>query len=178
VLDSLFASWSDVDYAQDYRLPPDWLVRGVPSPEKLLPCVHVLVYIIDGTADVLTHVGHAYRLCDVANGPKRLWVNDSGHAWSAWTFAVCYRARVLDFLGTALSQGRAGSGLPLTRKRISAKMVSAIIRTPRLLAVERQTRCLSAEWQLKVVRAPGAGCGLMAIDHTLRRLTLEDTHCC
>ncbi len=98
VLDSLFADWSDTDFAKGYRLPPDWLVPGVPSPEQVLPRVHVPVLLIHGTADILTHVDHAYRLYTAANEPKELWVNDSGHAWSAWTYPDRYRQRVLAFL--------------------------------------------------------------------------------
>lgn len=98
VLDSLFADWGDTDFAEDYRLPPDWLVPGVPSPEKLLPDVHAPVLIIHGTADILVHVDHAYRLYAAANEPKRLWINDSGHAWSAWTYPELYREKVLGFL--------------------------------------------------------------------------------
>jgi dipeptidyl aminopeptidase/acylaminoacyl peptidase len=104
VLDSLFADWSDTDFAEDYRLPPDWLVPGVPSPEELMPRVHVPVFIIHGTADILTHVDHAYRLYAAANEPKELWINDSGHAWSAWTYPDLYRQKVLDFFHSALSQ--------------------------------------------------------------------------
>jgi dipeptidyl aminopeptidase/acylaminoacyl peptidase len=98
VLDSLFAEWSDTDFADGYRLPPDWLVPGVPSPEKLLPTVHIPVLIVHGTADILTHIDHAYRLYEAANEPKELWINDSGHAWSAWTYPQIYQQRVLDFL--------------------------------------------------------------------------------
>lgn len=102
VLDSLFADWSDTDFAQGYRLPPDWLVPDVPSPEQVLPNVHIPVLIIHGTADILTHVDHAHRLYAAANEPKELWINDSGHAWSAWTYPDLYRRRVLDFLQSAL----------------------------------------------------------------------------
>jgi pimeloyl-ACP methyl ester carboxylesterase len=104
ILDSLFADWSDVDYAQDYRLPPDWLVPGVPAPSDLLAQVHVPVLIIHGTADNLVHVDHAQRLYAAANEPKALWTNDSGHAWSAWTYPEIYSRRVLDFLRGAFSQ--------------------------------------------------------------------------
>jgi dipeptidyl aminopeptidase/acylaminoacyl peptidase len=62
VLDSLFAKWNDTNFAENYRLPPDWLVPGVPSPEDLLPDVHVPVFIIHGTADILTDVEHARRV--------------------------------------------------------------------------------------------------------------------
>lgn len=104
ILDSLFADWSDVNYAEDYRLPPDWLVPGVPSPEELISEVRVPVFIIHGTADILTHVDHAYRLYAAANEPKQLWINDSGHAWSAWTYPDLYQEKVLVFLAMALSQ--------------------------------------------------------------------------
>ena len=104
ILDSLFADWSDVNYAEDYRLPPDWLVPGVPSPEDLIAEVQVPVFIIHGTADILTHVDHAYRLYAAANEPKQLWINDSGHAWSAWTYPALYQEKVLGFLDTALSE--------------------------------------------------------------------------
>ncbi len=106
VLDSLFADWSDTDFAQGYRLPPDWLVPDVPSPEQVLPNVHIPVLIIHGTADILTHVEHAHRLYAAANEPKDLWINDSGHAWSAWTYPDLYRRRVLDFLQSALPGAR------------------------------------------------------------------------
>lgn len=102
ILDSLFADWGDTDFAEGYRLSPDWLVPGVPSPEELLPDVHVPVFIIHGTADILTNVDHAHRLDSVANEPKRLWINDSGHAWSAWTYPDLYQQKVLDFLVDAL----------------------------------------------------------------------------
>ena len=103
ILDSLFAEWGDADYAQGYRLSPDWLVPGVPSPEDLLPRIDVPVFIIHGTADILTHEDHAHRLYAAANEPKELWINDSGHAWSAWTYPDTYRQKVLDFLDGALS---------------------------------------------------------------------------
>jgi alpha-beta hydrolase superfamily lysophospholipase len=106
VLDSLFADWSDTDFAEGYRLPPDWLVPGVPSPEELMPYIHVPVLIIHGTADILTHVDHAYRLYNAANPPKELWINDSGHAWSAWTYPDLYREQVLGFIDSALAQPR------------------------------------------------------------------------
>lgn len=102
ILDSLFADWGDTDFAEGYRLSPDWLVPGVPSPEELLPDVHVPVFIIHGTADILTNVDHAHRLDSVANEPKRLWINDSGHAWSAWTYPDLYQQKVLDFLSDTL----------------------------------------------------------------------------
>jgi len=104
ILDSLFADWGDTDYAEGYRLPPDWLVPGVPSPEDLMPSIHVPVFIIHGTADILTHEEHAYRLYAAANEPKEIWINDSGHAWSAWTYPDVYQQKVLDFLSRALSQ--------------------------------------------------------------------------
>jgi len=102
ILDSLFAEWGDTDFAQGYRLPPDWIVPGVPSPEALMPRIHVPVFIIHGTADILTHVEHARRLYQAANEPKELWINDSGHAWSAWTYPQRYQQRVLDFLSSSL----------------------------------------------------------------------------
>lgn len=103
ILDSLFADWGETDFAKGYRLPPDWLVPGVPSPEDLMPLIHVPVFIIHGTADILTHEEHALRLYEAANEPKDLWINDSGHAWSAWTYPELYQQKVLDFLGRALS---------------------------------------------------------------------------
>jgi len=103
VLDSLFASWADTDFARDYRLPPDWLVPGVPSPVELLPDVHLPVFIIHGTADILTQEAHAYRLYEVANEPKEVWINDSGHAWSAWTYPELYRDKVLSFFDEHLA---------------------------------------------------------------------------
>ena len=102
ILDSLFADWGDTDFAQGYRLPPDWIVPGVPSPEALMPSIHVPVFIIHGTADILTHVDHARRLFQAANDPKELWINDSGHAWSAWTYPQLYQQEVLDFLSRSL----------------------------------------------------------------------------
>ena len=103
ILDSLFADWGDTDYAEDYRLSPDWLVPGVPSPEELMPSIDVPVFIIHGTADILTHEDHAHRLYAASNEPKEIWINDSGHAWSAWTYPEMYRHKVLDFLEGALS---------------------------------------------------------------------------
>jgi alpha-beta hydrolase superfamily lysophospholipase len=103
ILDSLFADWGETDFAKGYRLPPDWLVPGVPSPEDLMPLIHVPVLIIHGTADILTHEEHALRLYEAANEPKEIWINDSGHAWSAWTYPELYEQKVLDFLGRALS---------------------------------------------------------------------------
>ena len=103
ILDSLFAEWGDTDFAQGYRLSPDWLVPGVPSPEDLMPLVDVPVFIIHGTADILTHEDHAHRLYAAANEPKEIWINDSGHAWSAWTYPDAYQQKVLDFLDRALS---------------------------------------------------------------------------
>jgi dipeptidyl aminopeptidase/acylaminoacyl peptidase len=103
VLDSSFADWSDTDFGEDYPLPPEWLVPDVPSPRELIPDVHVPVFIIHGTADVLTNVDHAYRLYEAANKPKELWINDSGHAWSSWTYPDTYRKRILDFFARALS---------------------------------------------------------------------------
>jgi alpha-beta hydrolase superfamily lysophospholipase len=104
VLDSLFADWGDTDYAEDYRLPPEWLVPGVPNPEELLPYIDVPVFVIHGTADILTHEDHAHRLYKAANEPKEIWINDSGHAWSAWTYPDLYRHKVLEFLDSALSE--------------------------------------------------------------------------
>ena len=103
ILDSLFADWGETDFARDYRLSPDWLVPGVPSPEELLPRIHVPVFIIHGTADILTHEDHAHRLYQAANEPKEIWINDSGHAWSAWTYPDRYQQEVLDFLARALA---------------------------------------------------------------------------
>ena len=103
ILDSLFAEWGDTDYAEDYRLSPDWLVPGVPSPEDLMPSIDVPVFIIHGTADILTHEDHAHRLYAAANEPKEIWINDSRHAWSAWTYPDVYQQKVLDFLSRALS---------------------------------------------------------------------------
>ena len=105
VLDSLFAEWKNVDYAKGYRLPPQWLVPGVPNPVEVIRDVHIPVFIIHGTADILVHVDHAQRLYDAANEPKFLWINDSGHAWSAWTYPELYQQKVLDFLATALPPG-------------------------------------------------------------------------
>jgi uncharacterized protein len=102
ILDSLFADWSDTDFASGYRLSPDWLVPGVPSPEEMLPAVSVPIFIIHGTGDILTHEHHARRLYTAANEPKEIWINDSGHAWSAWTYPDEYRQKVLDFLERAL----------------------------------------------------------------------------
>jgi pimeloyl-ACP methyl ester carboxylesterase len=103
ILDSMFAEWSDVDYAEEYRLPPEWLVPDVPNPVELLPQVHVPLLFIHGTADLLTNVDHAYRVYAAANEPKQLWINDSGHAWSAWTYPDVFEERVLDFMARALS---------------------------------------------------------------------------
>lgn len=103
ILDSLFADWSDTDFAQGYRLPPDWLVPGVPSPEDLMPRIRLPVFFIHGTADILTHEEHAHRLYAAANEPKEIWINDSGHAWSAWTYPETYRQKVLSFLERAFS---------------------------------------------------------------------------
>ena len=102
VLDSLFAEWRNVDYAKGYRLPPQWLVPGVPNPVDVIRSVHVPVFIIHGSADILVHVDHAQRLYAAANEPKSLWINDSGHAWSAWTYPEQYQQRVLGFLASAL----------------------------------------------------------------------------
>lgn len=102
VLDSLFAEWSDTDFARDYRLSPDWLVPGVPDPEMLVPDVRVPVFLIHGTADILTDVDHAHRLYRAANEPKELWINDSGHAWSSWTYPQVYQDKVIDFFNRAL----------------------------------------------------------------------------
>ncbi len=103
ILDSLFAEWRNVDYARDYGLAPEWLVPGVPDPVELLPDIHVPVFIIHGTADILVRVDHAYRLYEAANEPKTLWINDSGHAWSAWTYPDVFQQKVLEFLDSALS---------------------------------------------------------------------------
>lgn len=104
VLDSCFADWKDTDFGEDYRLPPEWLVPDVPSPQELIPLVHVPVFIIHGTADVLTNVDHAYHLYDAANDPKAIWINDSGHAWSSWTYTETYRRKVLDFFKSAFAE--------------------------------------------------------------------------
>ncbi len=102
VLDSLFADWSDTDFAEGYRLSPDWLVPGVPSPVELIADIHVPVLIIHGTADVLEDEDHAYRLYEAANEPKELWINDSGHAWSSWTYPDLYRGKIIEFFDDAL----------------------------------------------------------------------------
>lgn len=102
VLDSMFARWNDTDFARDYRLPPDWLVPGVPNPEELMPRIHVPVFVIHGTADILTKVEHAYRVYEAANEPKQLWINDSGHAWSSMTYPDMYRQKVLEFFDRSL----------------------------------------------------------------------------
>jgi alpha-beta hydrolase superfamily lysophospholipase len=102
VLDSMFAKWNDTDFAAGYRLPPDWLVPDVPSPEELMPDIHIPVFIIHGTADILTGVDHAYRVYKAANEPKELWINDSGHAWSSWTYPEIYRQKILDFFNATL----------------------------------------------------------------------------
>lgn len=104
VLDSLFARWNETDFAADYRLSPDWLVPDVPSPIDIISRLHIPILIIHGTADILTEEEHAYRLFDAANEPKQLWINDSGHAWSAWTYPVEYRDRVLAFFDEALGR--------------------------------------------------------------------------
>ena len=106
VLDSLFADWGDTDFAEDYRLPPEWLVPGVPDPVDLMPALDVPVFIIHGTADILTDIDHAYRLYSAANPEKTLWINDSGHAWSAWTYPERYREMVLEFFNTSLRGDR------------------------------------------------------------------------
>ena len=106
VLDSMFARWNDTDFARDYRLPPDWLVPGVPNPEELMPELHVPVFVIHGTADILTEVEHARRVYGSTNEPKQLWINDSGHAWSSMTYPDIYRQKVLEFFDEALSQPR------------------------------------------------------------------------
>lgn len=106
VLDSLFADWSDTDFAEGYRLSPDWLVPGVPSPERLMASIHVPVFIIHGTADILEDKEHAYRLYEAANEPKTLWINDSGHAWSSWTYPDGYRDKVTGFFSSALHWDR------------------------------------------------------------------------
>jgi len=108
VLDSLFADWSDVNYAEDYRLPPDWLVPGVPSPAELIRGINVPVLIVHGTADILTNVDHADRLFAAANEPKEQWINDSGHAWSAWTYPDQYQAHVLNLIRSALESDSIG----------------------------------------------------------------------
>jgi fermentation-respiration switch protein FrsA (DUF1100 family) len=107
VLDSLFAEWGDTDFARDYRLSPDWLVPGVPRPVDIIKDLHLPLYIIHGTADILTDERHAYRLYEAASEPKLLWINDSGHAWSAWTYPVEYRQSVLAFFDEFL-EGQVG----------------------------------------------------------------------
>jgi len=102
VLDSLFADWGDTDFAEGYRLSPDWLVPGVPSPEDMLPEMELPILLIHGTADVLENQDHAYRLYKAANEPKDLWLNDSGHAWSSWTYPDLYKAKALEFLDAHL----------------------------------------------------------------------------
>ena len=109
VLDSLFADWSDTDFARDYRLPPDWLVPDVPSPVDIMPDIHMPILLIHGTADILTDVQHAERLYAAANEPKELWINDSGHAWSAWTYPELYRQKVLGFFGRSLPLPQLGA---------------------------------------------------------------------
>lgn len=103
VIDSLFAEWKNVDYAREYGLRPEWLVPGVTNPVELLPDIHIPVFIIHGTADILTKADHAQRLYASANEPKEMWINDSGHAWSAWTYPATYEEKVLAFLDDALS---------------------------------------------------------------------------
>lgn len=109
VLDSMFADWGDTDFAKGYRLPPEWLVPDVPNPVELMPRVEVPVFIIHGTADILVGLDHAERVYESANAPKSLWINDSGHAWSSWTYPDIYRQKVLEFFDEALdyeSNGR------------------------------------------------------------------------
>lgn len=98
VLDSLFSEWNEVDFARGYRLPPRWLVPGVQDPVVLMPEIEIPVLIVHGTADILVRVDHAERLFAAANEPKEIWINDSGHAWSAWTYPELYRTKVLGFL--------------------------------------------------------------------------------
>jgi alpha-beta hydrolase superfamily lysophospholipase len=142
ILDSLFADWGETDYAEGYRLPPDWLVPGVPSPEELLPDIHVPIFIIHGTADILTHSGHAFRLYEVANEPKDFWLNDSGHGWSAWTYPEVYEQKVLDFLEQVFAsssgtmdetgwRGQPSSPLPVGSSRVPA----VFVRQPSALSV-------------------------------------------
>jgi dipeptidyl aminopeptidase/acylaminoacyl peptidase len=109
VLDSLFADWGDTDFASEYRLSPDWLVPGVPSPVDLLPQIQAPILIIHGEADVLEEEDHAYRLYDAANEPKDIWINDSGHAWSSWTYPDLYRQKILEFFAGALSNPNDGA---------------------------------------------------------------------
>jgi alpha-beta hydrolase superfamily lysophospholipase len=123
VLDSLFADWGDTDFARDYRLPPEWLVPDVPNPVDIIPRVHVPVFIIHGTADILASVDHARRLYAAANEPKEMWINDSGHAWSAWTYPELYREKVLDFFGRWLRA-------PLERGTGSDRAQTALPTTP------------------------------------------------
>ncbi|MEJ2211962.1 MAG: alpha/beta hydrolase, partial [Anaerolineae bacterium] len=123
VLDSLFANWNDTDFARGYRLPPAWLVPNVPNPVDIIPNVHAPIFIIQGTADILVNVDHARRLYAAANEPKELWINDSGHAWSAWTYPELYQEKVLAFFGRWLpppqergqSDGRAQTAASVPR---------------------------------------------------------------
>jgi dipeptidyl aminopeptidase/acylaminoacyl peptidase len=102
VLDSMFSNWGETDFAAGYRLPPDWLVPGVPSPERLVSQLHIPMFFVHGTADILVSVDHAFRLYEAAHEPEELWINDSGHAWSSWTYPEDYRKRILAFFRDAL----------------------------------------------------------------------------
>jgi uncharacterized protein len=108
VLDSMFAEWRNVDYARRYHLPPEWLVPDVPNPVEVMSDLHVPVQIIHGTADILTHADHAQRLFQAANEPRELWINDSGHAWSAWTYPEIYQEKVSRFLDAARASSTTG----------------------------------------------------------------------
>ena len=101
VLDSMFADWGDTDFAEGYRLPPEWLVPDVPNPVESMPRINVPVFIIHGTADILVDLDHAERLYEATSSPKSLWINDSGHAWSSWTYPDIYRQKALEFFEEA-----------------------------------------------------------------------------
>jgi hypothetical protein len=49
-------------------------------------------------------VDHAQRLYEAANEPKEIWINDSGHAWSAWTYPEVHQQKVLGFLASSFSE--------------------------------------------------------------------------
>ena len=60
-------------------------------------------YVSLGKLVLATTKDHAHRLYQAANEPKEIWINDSGHAWSAWTYPDRYQQKVLDFLARALA---------------------------------------------------------------------------
>jgi fermentation-respiration switch protein FrsA (DUF1100 family) len=60
------------------------------------------MFFVHGTADILVSVDHAFRLYEAAHEPEELWINDSGHAWSSWTYPEDYRKRILAFFRDAL----------------------------------------------------------------------------